>query len=324
MNKFSTSLFPSSSTTVSPSELQTAKTLRRSAAEALQKNDIQKAHSLLCKAKSLKLPLKSIDYLRGLTFIKTGDLASAREALREELRYFPDNLAAQELLTEIDSIIGTSNIDNEEFRELYTIIRPYTMIGIPRLMSLFVNVKEICTNGPAGSFVECGVAGGGSSGLISAVINKYAPSRRLFSCDSYNGMPPASEFDIHDGQHAEDSGWGTGTCAAPESSVLNLCTQLGTRSIITTVKGYFEDTLPIWKERFGPIAFLHMDGDWYASTKAILENLYDKLVPGAYIQVDDFGHWDGCRKAITEFFLNRKIDINAYSIDQGGIWFKKQ
>lgn len=323
MPNLSLSQSPLSSTFVDSSLLQTVKTLRRNAADALQKGETQKAHSLLCKAKSLKTPLESVDYLRAMTFLKTGDPASAREALKEELRYFPHHLAAQNLLAEVDKVLGSTSIGDDDFKTLYAAVRPYTMVTVPRLFSLYTYAQEICAAGPAGNFVECGVAGGGSSGLLSAVILKFDDSRQLFSCDSFDGMPPATEFDTHNGLHAEDSGWGTGTCAAPESSVLELCHKLGTSSVITTVKGYFEDTLPVWKDQFGPIAFLHMDGDWYSSTKTILDNLYDKLAPGAYVQVDDFGHWDGCRKALTEFFEARNIELDAYTIDEGAIWFRK-
>ena len=66
-----------------------------------------------------------------------------------------------------------------------------------------------------------------------------------------------------------------------------------------------------------------MDGDWYSSTKAILENLYDRLVPGAYVQVDDYGYWKGCRKAVTEFFKQRGISFTCHTIDATGVWFTK-
>ena len=158
--------------------------------------------------------------------------------------------------------------------------------------------------------------------LLSSNTPRHATF--FFSCDSFSGMPPASAEDVsRTGETAHDSGWGEGTCAAPESSVLELCEKLGTGHIITTIKGYFEETLPIHADSFGPIAFLHMDGDWYSSTKTILENLYDRLVSGAYVQVDDFGHWTGCRKALEEFFDARNIETDAYSIDGEGIWFKK-
>lgn len=308
------------------SKEQETKLLRKQASTALARGETEKAHRLLALAKSLRAPVESLDYLRGLTFLKQGDPASAREALKEELRYFPGNSPAQRLLQEISRDFSPAlNEGNDEFKTWCSQVLPFTMVTVPRLHSLYQHAIQVCTEGPAGTFVECGVAGGGSSGLLSAVLKKYAPNRRLFSCDSFCGMPPATEEDIrHDGQDAMETGWGEGTCAAPENSLLDLCGRLGTQDIVTPVKGFFEDTLPARAQEFGSIAFLHMDGDWYSSTKTILENLYDRLAPQAYVQVDDFGHWNGCRKALVEFFQARGIKLEATRIDASGIWFRKQ
>ena len=53
------------------------------------------------------------------------------------------------------------------------------------------------------------------------------------------------------------------------------------------------------------IAILRLDGDWYASTKVCLEHLFDRVVPGGFIVIDDFGAYEGCRSATEEFFEMR-------------------
>jgi predicted O-methyltransferase YrrM len=68
---------------------------------------------------------------------------------------------------------------------------------------------------------------------------------------------------------------------------------------------------------------LHMDGDWYESTKAILNNLYDHVVNDGFVQVDDYGYWEGCRKAIHEFESLRKIKFDINNIDGTGVWFQR-
>lgn len=298
--------------------------LRGQAAKAFEKGDLGKSLSLLNLAKSLRTPCESIDFLRASIFCKLGEYGNAHVAIREELRYFPNNKAALNLLNTLP-IKPPRLGGSEAFKRLCSQILPYTMVGPLRLQSLYDHAVDICKNGPDGNFVECGVAGGGSSGLLSAVIKEFSPSRRLFACDSFCGLPPTSEKDVNrTGINAEDCGWGAGTCAAPEASVLELCDKLGTRTFITTIKGFFEDTLPNQASSFGPISFLHMDGDWYSSTKTILENLYDRLVPGAYVQVDDFGYWAGCRKAIEEYFTTRHLAMDVNNIDGEGIWFRKK
>jgi O-methyltransferase len=51
----------------------------------------------------------------------------------------------------------------------------------------------------------------------------------------------------------------------------------------------------------GEIAILRLDNDWYESTKFCLEKLYDKVIDGGIIIIDDYGHWVGAKRAVDEF-----------------------
>jgi hypothetical protein len=66
------------------------------------------------------------------------------------------------------------------------------------------------------------------------------------------------------------------------------------------VRGPVEETLP--DRSPGPLALLRLDTDWYASTAHELEHLYPLLAPGGVLIVDDYGHWDGARRAVDEYF----------------------
>jgi O-methyltransferase len=67
------------------------------------------------------------------------------------------------------------------------------------------------------------------------------------------------------------------------------------------VKGWFEETIPEHRRELAPIALLHLDGDWYESTKFCLEQLWDLVSPAGYVIIDDYGWWKGCRAAVDEF-----------------------
>ena len=122
------------------------------------------------------------------------------------------------------------------------------MLSPERLWSLFSLGKQACQRPAAGNIVECGVAGGGSSALLAAVIARYSREpRRLFACDSFEGLPPTSSHDRHDGQTADNLGWGAGTCAAPESSLSRVCETVGVSKWVEPVKGWFGETLPRWR-----------------------------------------------------------------------------
>jgi O-methyltransferase len=56
------------------------------------------------------------------------------------------------------------------------------------------------------------------------------------------------------------------------------------------VKGWFAQTIPGVRDQVGPIALLHLDGEWYESTKTCLDLLHDSVVPAGWVVVDDYGH----------------------------------
>ncbi|MCK5201311.1 MAG: macrocin O-methyltransferase, partial [Spirochaetales bacterium] len=58
------------------------------------------------------------------------------------------------------------------------------------------------------------------------------------------------------------------------------------------------------------ISLLRLDTDWYASTVEELETLYPLLVEKGVLIIDDYGHFDGARKAVDEYFITRSILLN--------------
>ena len=278
----------------------------------------------LSQLKAKRVPLRNVDYLRAICFMEENQRDAAIEVLKEELRFFPDNTLAAASLKDLRADNPLSGSGDKEFQALLGIVRPYTMVGEARLLSLFTLARQVCQEDLPGHFVECGVAAGGSSGLLAAVVARYSRRpRQLFSFDSFEGMPTPSDQDTHCGQHAEAAGWGAGTCAAPVESLREVCRKLGVEPLVEPVRGFFEQTLPANQKRIGPIAFLHVDGDWYESTKQIFGCLYDQVVPGGRIQIDDYGYWEGCRRAVEDFQRELKIEFKLNPIDGTGVWMEK-
>ena len=123
------------------------------------------------------------------------------------------------------------------------------------------------------------------------------------------------------GVSANDTGWGAGTCAAPAESLQEICSSQGVSQFVEPVKGWFEDTLPGVKAKAGQIAFMHVDCDWYESTLCVFDNLYESVHMECPIQVDDYGYWEGMRKALDEFFEKRSLQPDVKSIDGMSAWF---
>ncbi len=154
-----------------------------------------------------------------------------------------------------------------------------------------------------GSVVECGVWRGGMSAGLAALLGNQ---RDYYLFDSFEGLPEASKID---GKKAID--WQAtnevDNCRT-EEIFAHEAMKLAGAERYHIVKGWFNQTLP----PFHPaqrIAILRLDADWYSSTAECLNYLYEKVVPGGLIIVDDYYAWDGCARAIHDYLsVNRLRD----------------
>ncbi len=55
-----------------------------------------------------------------------------------------------------------------------------------------------------------------------------------------------------------------------------------------------------------------------------LNNLYDKVSPGGWVIIDDYGAVPGCKKAVHDFRDRRGITETIQEIDWTGIYWIKQ
>jgi hypothetical protein len=88
-------------------------------------------------------------------------------------------------------------------------------------------------------------------------------------------------------------------------------------------QGWFQETLPREAHKTGEIAILRLDGDWYASTSICLDYLYHQVVSGGFVIIDDYGCYEGCKKAVDEFMELQGIQLYLNRIDnEGRYWIK--
>jgi hypothetical protein len=66
-------------------------------------------------------------------------------------------------------------------------------------------------------------------------------------------------------------------------------------------EGWFQERVPSAASDIREIALLHLDGDWYDSTRVCLEYLYPNVISGGVIVINDYGAYEGCRRAVDEF-----------------------
>jgi O-methyltransferase len=190
-------------------------------------------------------------------------------------------------------------------------VRSHTMGSYERLVSLWQQVRYADRRDVPGALVECGVWKGGCVGMMALAHLRSQPTvpRRLHLFDSFEGLPePDRAVDgalATDYSHHHDSGAlkPIDQCVGPLDENRHLLEDIVgyPTDRISYHVGWFEETVARDAPAIGPIAVLRLDGDWYSSTRVCLENLYPLVSSGGVVVIDDYGQWEGCRKAVDEY-----------------------
>ena len=196
----------------------------------------------------------------------------------------------------------------------------YTMVSVKRLINLYNLVRQVNATHLPGDIVECGVWNGGSAAIMGAACRDDRDHlRTVWLFDSFAGLPTPGSKDGERAQDAYFEGWCQGSIEKVTQIFNQLHLSLEPVKIIT---GWFDSTLKA--EPIKTIALLHIDADWYESVKVVLEELYDKVVDGGFIVLDDYWTWQGCRQAMTEYLREHQIQGVVFkSVDNHGVYFQK-
>lgn len=208
---------------------------------------------------------------------------------------------------------------------------PYTMTSEERLVANMDAVTHVIRRGIPGALVECGVWRGGSVLVMIRTLQSLGVSDRdVYLFDTFDGMtrpteadtspftPPAlATWEESAGTGQKPWNWVFGQEVFNLDDVRQLLSATGYPvERIHFVEGRVEDTLPA--QAPSPIAVLRLDTDWYESTAHELTHLYPHLSAGGVLIVDDYGHWDGARRAVDEYFSSEASPILMTRIDYTG------
>jgi O-methyltransferase len=217
----------------------------------------------------------------------------------------------------------TEKEEYAEFYDLYLRCKPYTMTSIERMFALYKGVEYIIKNNIPGDFVECGVWKGGSSMLIALTLLKFGVTdRKIWMYDTFEGMsePGEEDEDIMGGKahdtwkklkQDEQSGWCVSSLEAVKN---NLSITNYPNPLFHFISGMVEKTIPNHMPN-GHIALLRLDTDWYESTNHEMNFLFPLLVKSGVLIIDDYGHWQGAKKAIDEYVHHNNIAIYLHKVD---------
>lgn len=209
-----------------------------------------------------------------------------------------------------------------ELAKLILKVKPtFTMVKSKNLMNLVSLVEKVNKKNLSGDIVECGVWNGGASAMMAFACRKTEVNRncRFWLFDSFEGLPLPGPKD----GKTEKNHFKEGECRGSVSSVERVFDKLSlSLDNVRIVKGWFEATLkeaPVYQ-----IAVLHIDADWYDSVKCVLETFYEKVVPGGFVVLDDYGYWEGCDRALMDFISQRDLSgIVLQKVESTGAFFQK-
>jgi len=176
------------------------------------------------------------------------------------------------------------------------------MTSIERMHALYKAAEYVVSRNIPGDVVECGVWRGGSSMLAALALQKFGDiGRKVYMFDTFEGMTPPSENDKrYDGVAAAAIWDHVRACASLDDVRTNIARTNLPADRFVLVKGPVEHTIP--SARPNAISLLRLDTDWYESTKHELDHLYPQLSEGGVLIIDDYGHWEGARRAVDEYF----------------------
>lgn len=212
-----------------------------------------------------------------------------------------------------DLLAGRTTLSPEVSRVLMHVTsRRLTMIEVHNLIEMCEVVGDLRERGVEGSFLETGTAMGGSAILLTAAKE---PDRELVVYDVFGLIPPPTEedgADVHERYatiaRGEAQGMAGDEYYGYQEDLLGKVTAAFAAAgypvgdhHVRLLQGLFEDTL----HPDGPVAFAHLDGDWYESTMVSLERVVPHVSVGGVLLIDDYNSWSGCAKAVDEFFADR-------------------
>ena len=197
----------------------------------------------------------------------------------------------------------------------------FTMVGKCRLDNIQMCVEHVLEHNIPGDFLEAGVWRGGSAMFMRALLKAAnCIDRTVWLADSFQGLPPPKPdwaADAGDTLHEYEE-----LAVSLEKVKANFNALELLDEQVRFIAGWFHETL--YTAPVQSLAVLRLDGDMYESTYVSLEALYDKVSPGGFVIVDDYGFLDSCKQAVHDFLNTRKLAPKILTVDWTGVYWRKE
>jgi hypothetical protein len=239
-------------------------------------------------------------------------------ALRTHAAAFLGRFGFRDERAELDSY-------DPETRATLQAVKPFTMTSNERVATTCDAIRFVDRYQVPGAVVECGVwAGGNMMAAARTLISLGTSDRDLYLFDTFEGMTTPTDADVDIAGHSaadllrrQDRRTGDVWCYASADEVrANLRSTGYPEQRLHFVEGPVEATIP--DHAPSQIAVLRLDTDWYESTAHELRHLIPRVAPNGVLIIDDYGHWQGARRAVDEWLRDEDRPVFLARTDYTG------
>lgn len=197
-------------------------------------------------------------------------------------------------------------LKNDNIKREIVNLRGWDLVRRDMLILLLRSINE---RNIQGDIVEVGVY----RGFTAKLFHYYMPERVLYLFDTFEGFDKREkEVDKIEGEYFINT------------SIQKVLKYINKKNDnIKIFKGLFPQSIPkkLINKKF---AFVHLDADLYEPTKSGLEYFYSKVNIGGFIVIHDYNTWQGARRAVDEFFVDKKEVIIPMPDKSGSVLIVKQ
>ena len=206
---------------------------------------------------------------------------------------------------------------NDDRKKQIKYFQEITLASELNLWSIYQSLNHIKKENIEGDIVECGVYNGNTLAFIGEINDELKLNKNIWGYDTFDGFVKNSFTD-------KDVDFKTGKKVSYISTDIYYSLDDVKKNIFQNNNKNFEKYIFIEGDILktlnnidnipNKISFLRMDTDIYKTTKKQLEILYDKLVPGGVLHIDDYGICPGVKSAVDDFFSNQDIWLHRVDI----------
>jgi hypothetical protein len=197
-----------------------------------------------------------------------------------------------------------------EYENGFYLTSPLSRIG--KLLGHYELYKRITLL--PGEVVECGVYKGASllRFLSFRELIEAPDSRKVIAFDAFGRFPESGDQEDRAFIQRFEQEGGDGISV---SELRRILAHKGFRNT-ELVAGDINRSVPEYVKAHPElrIALLHIDVDCYEPTMTILQQLFERMVPGGLVVFDDYGRVAGETRAVDEFLLQHPHQLQKLSI----------